>query len=68
MKELIPVKPRIRIQYNDDDNTSDDYKKFSLFHMNMRFSTVRKNSIDARIIVVGASVVALSFLESLVFK
>lgn len=68
MKELIPIKPRIRIQYDDDNNMTNDYEKFSLFHMNLRLSTVRKNSIDARIIVVGASVVALSFLESLIFK
>lgn len=67
VKELIPIKPRVRIQYDNMDE-SDNYEKFSLFHMNTRLCTIQKITIDAKIIVVGASNVALSFLENLVFK
>ncbi|VVC41058.1 Cilia- and flagella-associated protein 61, N-terminal domain,FAD/NAD(P)-binding domain [Cinara cedri] len=69
IKELIPVKPRSRIQYNEEVNDIDhDFEKFALFHMNMRLCTLQHISIDAKIVVVGASVVALSFLENLLFN
>lgn len=68
MNELIPIKPRTRIQYDNEQMQCDDFEKFTLLHMNMRLCTSQKIPIDARIIVIGASVVALSFLESLVFK
>lgn len=67
MEELIPVKPRFRIRYNDK-NEFDHDEKFALYHMNTRLSTFQKLSTDAKIVVVGASVTALSFLENLVFK
>lgn len=67
IKELIPIKPRVRIQYNNKDD-SDGYEKFSLFHINTRLCTTQTISIDAKIVVVGASNVALSFIENLVFK
>lgn len=67
INELIPVKPRIRIQYDNKDKF-DAYEKFSLFHMNTRLCTTQRISIDAKIVVVGASNVALSFIENLVFK
>jgi len=67
IKELIPVKPRVRIQY-DDENVLCDNEQFALFHINTRLCSTQPMSIDAKIVVVGASVVALSFLESLLFK
>ncbi|XP_050063686.1 cilia- and flagella-associated protein 61-like isoform X2 [Aphis gossypii] len=67
IKELIPVKPRVRIQY-DNENVSGDHQKFALFHINTRLCSTQTMSIDAKIVVVGASVVALSFLESLLFN
>ncbi|XP_029341323.1 cilia- and flagella-associated protein 61-like [Acyrthosiphon pisum] len=67
IKELIPVKPRVRIQY-DCENVFCDHEKFALFHINTRLCSTLSMSIDAKIVVVGASVVALSFLESLLFN
>ncbi|XP_025419587.1 cilia- and flagella-associated protein 61-like [Sipha flava] len=68
INELIPVKPRTRIQYDDDDLSGNNLEKFALFHMNTRLCTTQKLSLDVKIVVVGASTVALSFLERLLFN
>ncbi|XP_050528482.1 cilia- and flagella-associated protein 61-like [Daktulosphaira vitifoliae] len=66
INELIPIKPRL--QSHCLNNVPKDNEIFSLYHMNSQLSTVEKVSVDAKIVVVGASDVALSFLENLIFN
>ncbi|XP_050439113.1 cilia- and flagella-associated protein 61-like [Adelges cooleyi] len=67
ISEFIPVKPRIRIQC-DNYVIPKVAESFALYHMNSRLSTVANVCVDAKIVVIGASDVALSFLENLIFN
>ncbi|XP_015712110.1 cilia- and flagella-associated protein 61 isoform X2 [Coturnix japonica] len=72
---MVPVRPRRQIVYPleelginaPSEQVSKDQPKYSLNHINRKLIMVSKVSVNSRIVVVGASDVGISFLETLVF-
>uniref|UniRef100_A0A663MV07 Cilia and flagella associated protein 61 n=1 Tax=Athene cunicularia TaxID=194338 RepID=A0A663MV07_ATHCN len=72
---MVPVRPRRQIVYPleelginaPSEQVSKDQMKYSLYHINRKLVLESKTSINTRIVVVGASDVGISFLETLVF-
>ena len=79
--EMIQVSPRRQIVYplenlkgslpatfdnRPSPNTIKDIPPFSVFHINRKLTHEPKITVNSRVVVVGASEVALSFIESLV--
>ncbi|NWZ28929.1 CFA61 protein, partial [Asarcornis scutulata] len=72
---MVPVRPRRQIVYPleelginaPSEQVSKDQLSYSLNHINRKLITESKTSINSRIVVVGASDVGISFLETLVF-
>lgn len=79
LAEMVPVRPRIRMVYQldllDPERTPQPHvlqanlkKPYALYHQNVELSNKRKLPITERIIVVGCSSTAMSFLEELLFR
>ncbi|NXU47957.1 CFA61 protein, partial [Turnix velox] len=72
---MVPVRPRRQIVYPleelginaPSEQVSKDQLSYSLNHINRKLVLTSKVSINTRIVVVGASDVGISFLETLVF-
>ncbi|NXI57394.1 CFA61 protein, partial [Chloroceryle aenea] len=72
---MVPVRPRRQIVYPleelginaPSEQVSKDQLSYSLNHISRKLVLASKRSINTRIVVVGASDVGISFLETLVF-
>ncbi|XP_075269803.1 cilia- and flagella-associated protein 61 isoform X2 [Opisthocomus hoazin] len=72
---MVPVRPRRQIVYPleelginaPSEQVSKDQLSYSLNHINQKLVLESKASINTRIVVVGASDVGISFLETLIF-
>ncbi|XP_013928301.1 PREDICTED: cilia- and flagella-associated protein 61 isoform X1 [Thamnophis sirtalis] len=72
---MVPVRPRRQIVYPlemlginaPSKQVSKDQLKYALYHFNRKLSLEPKISVNCRIVVVGASNVGISFLETLIF-
>ncbi|KAM9271638.1 cilia- and flagella-associated protein 61 [Morus bassanus] len=72
---MVPVRPRRQIVYPleelginaPSEQVSKDQLSYSLNHINRKLVLESKASINTRIVVVGASDVGVSFLETLIF-
>ncbi|XP_010573377.1 PREDICTED: uncharacterized protein C20orf26 homolog [Haliaeetus leucocephalus] len=72
---MVPVRPRRQIVYPleelginaPSEQVSKDQLSYSLNHINRKLVLASKASINTRIVVVGASDVGISFLETLIF-
>ncbi|XP_070603105.1 cilia- and flagella-associated protein 61 isoform X2 [Erythrolamprus reginae] len=72
---MVPVRPRRQIVYPleklginaPSKQVSKDQSKYALYHFNRKLSLEPKVSVNCRIVVVGASNVGISFLDTLIF-
>ncbi|NWW42981.1 CFA61 protein, partial [Pedionomus torquatus] len=73
---MVPVRPRRQIVYPleelginaPSEQVSKDQLRYSLNHINRKLVLESKTTINIRIVVVGASDVGISFLETLIFR
>lgn len=65
--DLRPVRPRRRIHHGMEDHAATLDTDYALFIATERTLAVPKMELNYRVVVVGASDVALSFLEHLIF-
>ncbi|XP_072032047.1 cilia- and flagella-associated protein 61-like [Amphiura filiformis] len=75
LNHMVPVRARRQIIYpseklggnNPSDRVLKQQEKYALFHLNRKLTLEPKVTINARIVVVGASDTGIAFLETLVF-
>eukprot|EP00731_Ephydatia_muelleri_P029454 Em0020g1098a len=74
LSEMVPIRPRRQIEYpgglgnhTPPSSRLNHRETFALYHTNRKLSFEPKISINARLVVVGASDTSVSLLEGLVF-
>ena len=75
LNEMVPVRARRQIDYPDNtlggnapsDRVMKKMEAYGLNHINRKLTLEPKVTINARIVVVGASDVGISFLETFAF-
>lgn len=68
---MVPVQPKVCIKYACDADDSVPVKKlepFALYCTSLKLLSVAKVEINLKIVVVGSSETAISFLENLIFR
>lgn len=75
ISEMTPIRPRCRIKYDKEifnqyvapEHIQRKEPEYALYHMGMN-TCLNKLRINTRIVIVGASTLAISFLETLIFE
>lgn len=73
--EMNPIRPRRRIKYDKEifnqfsvpEHIKRKEPDYALYHMDVK-TCLSKRRINTRIVVIGASTLALSFLETLIYE
>lgn len=72
LENMMPVHPRVCIKYasNLDEcvPTLKNLKPFALYCTSLKLLSIAKIEINLKIVVVGSSETAISFLENLIFR
>lgn len=75
ISEMTPIRPRCRIKYDKEilkqyfapEHIQRKEPEYALYHMGVN-TCLNKIRVNTRIVIVGASTLAISFLETLLFE